>query len=206
MPLHLGPAYRKAIEIYAEVGGQPGRSLRFSSALVLPYLALSPIVLPEQRLGAAGPGMMALAVLQFVLMFCVSIVLAIRWHRYVLLGEDDARFLTVPFGRRELRYFGRSLLVGIVTMAVMISTVVPFGILVGMVLANGGFAGAIAPLLLAGVAYLLGILVIARLGLVFPAVAIDREAKLAASWRATRAHWCPFFSCSFWWACRRSWS
>ena len=110
--------------------------------------------------------------------------IAVGWHRYVLLGEERAPLSALRFGMREGRFWLLSLAFGAASVffgialsltAVVVRAALP---LAGFFLVVVGFAVALG---------LVAILV-ARLSLAFPLIAIDERAPLQTAWAASRAH------------------
>lgn len=108
----------------------------------------------------------------------VHAMVAVAWHRMLLLGERwEGGRIYLRLGRRELLYGAAAVLFAVFFF--MGATVVPVALVAPI-------ASSPLPALatLAGLAAAL--VVIARSVLVLPAVALDRGLDLAASWRATR--------------------
>lgn len=103
----------------------------------------------------------------------VHAMVAVAWHRAVLLGEGPgSRRVYLRCGRRELLYGATAVFFAlcVFTGATLLSVVAPLG---------GG--------LLLVLVYLAAALVaITRSVLILPAIALGRGLDLAASWRATR--------------------
>lgn len=195
MAFHVQAAYAKTIEIYATVLGEPDRMLRFASILVYPYLVLSFFLPPGTQFGGDGTAMplLLLLLVHSLLFLYVSVTLAVRWHRWIILGEDHATRSSLPLGRRELQYFGKSLLLMIIC---VVAAFVAFGLLSPIVAAAGGASGVLTALFMTAsliAAFLIATLIIARFGLILPATALDREQRFMDSWNLTRAHWQPFW-------------
>jgi len=190
MGFHLREAFAKAVEILVIVLAEPGRTLRFASVLLVLYLALTPFALPAP--GTGVPGGLALVLAHTLLMLWVSVAVALRWHRMILFGEDGVRWLDLPLGNRELRYFGRSVMVAVV---IALAVGAALGLVAGLISAVRAGGDAASGLVLSGLmafGLLLGYYLLARLGLALPASAGDGDGRLATAWALSRAHWRPF--------------
>ena len=110
----------------------------------------------------------------------VHAMVAVAWHRAVLLGEGPGSGrIYLRLGRRELVYGAAAVLFAVFFFTG--ATVLPVAVAAPL----GGGAGPLSILVfLAGLAAAL--VAIARSALVLPAIALDRGLDLAASWRATR--------------------
>ncbi len=102
-------------------------------------------------------------------------IIAVAWHRFILLGETSTAALYFKFGRREARFMLTSIFISLL--------VVP-GVLVVIVGAGTSLALFSAPvglvLIIAGLAYAL------RLSLLLPAVATDAAVDARAILDATQ--------------------
>ncbi|EPX82451.1 hypothetical protein [Salipiger mucosus] len=107
-----------------------------------------------------------------------SLWIAVAWHRYVLTGELPAGLLPRWHGSEIARYFGQSLLIGLVVILAALAA----GVVIGLVAtAVPGFGGVLIFGLLGLCSYLFF-----RLGLVLPAAALGRRMTIGESWAATR--------------------
>jgi len=120
-------------------------------------------------------GLALLGVFWFVIGY---MMLVTAWHRYVLLPDDQHHSYTPGFGIL-LGYFGRSLLIGLITLIAAI----PLGAVIG-------FAAALLNSVLIGQA--LSVLMMACLGwlalrisLILPACSIDKKLTIGESWAET---------------------
>lgn len=101
--------------------------------------------------------------------FIIQVLVAITVHRIVLLGPGSVpRWGTAGWGRRELRYALHAIGLLLIIIPVAALAVIP---VIGGLLA------------IAAVTW-----VVARLGLVFPAIATDQEFSYKDSWQLTANH------------------
>lgn len=101
--------------------------------------------------------------------FIIQVLVAITVHRIVLLGPGSVlRWGTLGWGRRELRYALHA--VGLLLIIIPVAALAVIPVIGGL-------------LAVAVVTW-----VVARLGLVFPAIAIDQEFSFKDSWRITANH------------------
>lgn len=132
-------------------------------ALLLPCLGLIALdmAVPEEGGGLWGLLLMASLIIQ--------VLVAVNLHRIVLLGPDSVPALGIGgWGHREWWYLARVFGLFFIVMPLLLLAVIPY---IGPLLALGGI-----------------ILVAGRLGLVFPALAIDRPLTFTASWHLTARH------------------
>lgn len=111
--------------------------------------------------------------------FIGGIWVAVAWHRFILLGEQTRGWIPDFSGRRMVSYIGKSILIGLVIVLVLM---VPM-MVIGMI----GDPNSAATLLLGGaVLSFLVLIVIYRLGAILPASSVDVRMRLRESWRATK--------------------
>lgn len=163
------------------VFGRPGRFLKLALIPFCLALALSVAKIPAAAwLPESDLAFLVLDLIPYTLV-------AIAVSRIILL-EEDAGFLPQPaFGRRTWVYLGYSLLMLVATV-IAVALLVAVGI--GATALIGGGAEEfdpsnwlIAVLVAAGLAF---VYAVARLSLVFPAVAADHKLGLRGSWRLAR--------------------
>lgn len=157
-----------SMEIKRTIGGAFGYvyayRTQFAKALVLPVTVIVALgAIPRHDLGVA------LVLVLTAVRLLVYSILAITTHRMILLGPQAVAEWGVYLPQKREFYF---MLVSIG----MGLTMVPFGVLtlipvIGLVVA------------VIGMVYTL-----ARLSLVFPAIATDRRWSFADSWKATQSH------------------
>ncbi|TNB49424.1 hypothetical protein FF124_00190 [Martelella lutilitoris] len=114
-------------------------------------------------------GSLAIGVV-YIIAFCS---VAVAWHRHGLLGEMPKPF-PIRFARRELRFLGKSILVGLM-MALIMVPLFAVVLLLGALSSNGDW---FSLLLLAffGIAGYFAVVALAmRYSLVLPATAVDRD-------------------------------
>lgn len=161
-----------------QVFGNLEAALRVSGLLYLLQAALAvmfdlSILQDEAAMRAAilaGTFNWAEVLLVLLVSVITSLWIAVGWHRYVLLVEQSG--LLPPF-RAELmvRYFGKSLLVGLIVL--VIASVI--GVVAGMLLPP-----------LAPMVTMLGALMIGnRLSVILPGSAVEKPTSLPEGWAAT---------------------
>ncbi|WP_323784160.1 hypothetical protein [Leisingera sp.] len=133
-----------------------------------------------QALAAGGFGLTLLVV--FLVIIAVQIWVFVSWHRFVLLEEYPSGLLPAFRGDRILAYVGKSLLIALVGMAIMI----PAGVAAALLssIAGQGAAIVIIPAYIVLVLFLL--VTIYRLTPALPAAAIGHSLKLREAWQKTR--------------------
>lgn len=113
-------------------------------------------------------------------------IIAVAWHRFILLGETSSSALYFKFGRREARFLLTSIFLSLL--------VVP-GVLVVIVGAETALSAFAIPvglvLMVAGLAYAL------RLSLLLPAVATDAAVDARAILDATQGNVLAIFGAHF---------
>ena len=108
----------------------------------------------------------------------VHAMVAVAWHRAVLLGEGPgSRRVYLRCGRREMLYGATAVLFAMFFFAGV--TLLPVAVAAPL-----GGGPLLVPVYLVGLA--VALVAIARSVLVLPAIALDRGLDLAASWQATR--------------------
>jgi len=106
--------------------------------------------------------------------------IAVGWHRFVLLDEMPGGWLPSFNSDRMLAYFGRSLLLALVAIAITI----PIGFVTGMLIYASN--GAQPVVFLTTLVLVFIILVISyRLAPMFPGAAVGQSIGLRAAWAAT---------------------
>lgn len=138
-----------------------------------------------QQAMATGEFPWAKIALLMLISLVISLWIVVAWHRYVLLNEASAGVPTFR-GDQMLAYFGKSLLIGLV----MIPIILVASIAIGLIMVPLSMvAGGTTPLLIsmvAGVLVLMPMSVIAtRLSLILPAAALGESMTLKQSWGAT---------------------
>lgn len=124
--------------------------------------------------------------------YAMSIVLAVRWHRFVLLDDRDSLFTEI-LAARNWRYLGYTVLLGV---APLVPVALMFIIGFGAILSGATPAG--DENVLSAVVAILGILtwlatiilyvVVLRFSLVLPGAAVDRSLRLGQAWRKMRGN------------------
>lgn len=138
----------------------------------------------------AGISMMQWLVPLLVLGGLAGAAMAAAWHRTTLIGLDAERTgLGLHFGRAELSYFYRAVVMVLLTTLGLVAAGVIIGILTGVLSAFVPSLAATFSILTAGVMILLWLYLWARLILCLPAAALGiYEFGIRTAWRATRGH------------------
>lgn len=181
---------------YASVFGAPDDLLRAGGAWLLLLMALAggtqlaALGAPPVTANTQPPGTVLFLNLLGSLCWALSLnAIVVFWHRRLLLREE-APSLAAPVDRRVLRYVGVSILLGVLI-------AVPFFLLVFVVSTllagpDGQMNLGVAPALYRLLFSLSIALVIARIHLLLPAVAIeDRTMTLARAWKLTAGYTLP---------------
>ena len=190
------PVLRLIGESLRDVFGRLGGLARVAWAY---YALAAALVLLGLAAGRAAEGAMPAGVLagafavgaaEVVLSLAV-LACIVRWQRHVALGEPLRG--TAPLDGRVLRYFLRSVLLGLICV-LPVAAAALLGFAAGAIVRNPEGSGAPFGIGGAGIAILAGgtvaaLLLFARLSLVLPAASVgDRELGLRGSWAATRGH------------------
>lgn len=157
-----------------------GAAVRIS---LVPIFALAAILVGAMVLlagsGVDNPAVFNVISLVLVLMACcVGVVIAVAWHRFILLEEEPEGFLPPVHVRESLSYVGRGLLIFAILLVVV-------GCPMFLVIAVAGNAPAIVmfAMLLASVAGAVGFY---RLAPIAPAAAVGKPLSLKEAWDRTR--------------------
>lgn len=133
----------------------------------------------------ANPAKMLLIV---VVALVFSLWIAVAWHRFVLNGEGGTSLLPPFHGNEILRYLGRSLLIGLVVVAV--------GAVAGMLMMPLGvmLAGPLAGAMIASLFIMVPVfMVMLRLSIPLPAIAMGQNIGFNEGWKATHGETGVFF-------------
>lgn len=123
----------------------------------------------------------ALALTGFIHIFGATWI-AVSWHRFLLLGEINPSFLPALKGRHILSYIWRTFIIFLLIVLAMIIPVIIIAALSYAGFLPRGFIATGVPILSGIIAYV----VLLRLSLVLPAVALDKPFSSSVSWKATK--------------------
>lgn len=180
-PLHL------AVQAFRVTFGGVDTILRLSwlAALLLSLTQIfsspvTPTVTEDGTELMIGGGDLAYFVLMAILSLGVQGMVAIGWHRALLLGEthDERRFY-LRFGRSELAYT-------FVAVAMLLFFAMGLGMLPAAMEMAGGPSFILAIFFLAGP--ILATLVVSRISLVLVMLALGKPADLKECWEATKGN------------------
>lgn len=146
----------------------------FGIAHFMPEALLSPVITPDQMqdISAADAGAMLLSGLAGIAGY---VVLAVFWHRHVLLMGDARETALFPGMGVMGGYLWRVILVALIQTAAALPIV-----------AVSGIVATVAPVVFAGlVASVLFFWIALRVSLILPAAAMGRALKIGESWEAT---------------------
>ena len=150
-------------------------TVTFLAQGVIVLLGGNPLAQAEGAGGGANPLLLLVAGL---LILGAYIVFLVDWHRLVLLGaRPDTTRPRLRLYRRDLRFFGYGLLVGVLALLAALPVAV---------LAPGLGGSAMGGMLLLLIGMLLNLTATMALGLVLPAAATDRNYGIGASIEATK--------------------
>jgi hypothetical protein len=122
---------------------------------------------------SGGSGVLQLFVA--ALSVIISLWIAVAWHRYILLEEVPQGFLPQWHGDRMAAYFGRSILIGLILIGVMVVSAIP--LIIGLVGVVGASVFALGTIFAMFVFY--------RLCAVLPATAMGKPITMKEAWIAT---------------------
>lgn len=176
----IGGAVREALAAYLLLVSDPGRVLRFAGAPALVFVVFGLVQLTAGE--GTGPLFFLLSILALV---WVQGLWVVRWQRFMLLGEDTARFWDMPAEARVWKMGGRVLMM---FMAAGLLAVLGAALLIGLLApapaeGEGPGAAVVLSTLLSAVAVVTWL--VSRLGPGLTGVSLDRPALLGQSWRAT---------------------
>lgn len=178
------------------VFGNLGAALRISGVLYAAYMVInayflltySDDLLILQKTMEAGiipptlpSGLFPTMILNFVVGLLSSLWIAVLWHRFVLLSEVPQSVFPPLYAGMIAAYLGKTIQLSLLLALVGVMLGMLLGLALGPLL--GGFAASAIPLTLLGVL----LFVSYRLGLVFPAVAMEAPVSFKTSWDKTQA-------------------
>ena len=186
-----------------QVFGNLNGALRVSGVLYLvmmltQYILIGDLFLDQEKMQAA---MMAgtLPWGKIAVWFAVCLIcwlwIVVGWHRFVLLNEAPG-LVPIFHGQNMATYFGKSLLMMLILIPVLIVAGVVAGLLImapmAMMFGNGGppnMALVAVMGLVAAVLYITPAIVVSfRLSPMLPAAALGQPMKLGAAWAKTKGH------------------
>lgn len=178
------------------VFGNLGPAMRISGLLYLVYMLMnayfilnySDDLMVLQSLMAVGlmppelpNGLVLVMALNFAVWLLTSLWIAVLWHRHILLSQSSEMIVPHLFTGVIARYLGKTIQLALMLSVVGFALGMLLGVAVGPLL--GPLAATTIPLILLGVLLYLSY----RLGLVFPAIALDQTMTFKASWEETKS-------------------
>ncbi|MDB5659081.1 MAG: hypothetical protein JWS10_1696 [Cypionkella sp.] len=186
----------KGVQIFShslrQVVDNLGPAIRISGLLyliqVIVTLALG-YALASRNAGQIGGGFGLSLALVLIVALITGIWIAVTWHRYVLLGEVPDGPIPPFMADRMGSYFFKSLLIGLVLLALSLILGMIVGLLFGRLMATSGMF--IAMLLMAAMVQVPMIYLGLRLTAALPGTALGANPPLMAGWQATAGEWRP---------------
>lgn len=169
-----------------QVTGNLPQALRVSGMLYLIQIVIALVLginlLAGDDLEAASSADWAKLIVLIVISTGSALWIAVAWHRYILLVETPSSFLPTLHADRILAYLGRSLLVGLL----LVPLVLVLSMVAGLIAVSLGGAGeAFSGILVALVLIVPLLLVGMRLSASLPGAALGSDAGIGAAWRST---------------------
>jgi hypothetical protein len=123
-----------------------------------------------------------------IALIVVNLWIAVAWHRYVLLDEMPGAVVARFNGERMLAYFGRSVLLVLIAIALTVVASIIVGFIAVPLFGSIGTsrpAAIIGGLVVFLLVYVPLAIVLYRLGLVLPASAVGKPIRFGEAWSAT---------------------
>jgi len=142
-----------------------------AKALIIPFILLLIIDYYEKSFATfstSGNIFTNVSLLFFVILsLIISIIVAITVHRVLLIEENPVpTWGFFKFGSREFKYIGFSILIGLVCIPTLIFVFIPaIGIVITLIMV---------------------LIIISRMSLVFPAIALNEHMSILDSWNRTK--------------------
>ncbi|SPJ23154.1 hypothetical protein [Palleronia abyssalis] len=175
--------FRHSVAMISHNVGAAFRVTGLPYAIILVVTLMFPAVFgvdpdPSPRLGLLFFPAVLLSVLAFLW-------LAVQWHRYVLTGEIQQGLVPHWHGKLNLAYFGRSILLGLLSIPIFLIAFIPAGLLIAA-------APSIWVILLSNtLAFGLAGAIVGRFSPVLPAIAVGHKLSFGDAWRATKGATAP---------------
>ena len=174
---HLGVALRIGGLLYV---------VQFATSFAVAFFALDHLTSRNNF----DPSYMVWLVPISVMVVVTNIWIAVAWHRYVLLDEMPGAVVARFNGDRIFAYFGKSLLLGLVAVPIVLVAGFAVAGVVSALFAAGAvtsgppsFIIALVPLFLV---YVPLAIILYRLALILPASAVGKPIRFGDAWSATR--------------------
>ncbi|NNE51113.1 MAG: hypothetical protein HKN30_01770, partial [Sulfitobacter sp.] len=162
----------------------PALILVIGSSLLALYLtpeALQALTKGPQEMALPDPTNGSLVFVFILAGLAGYVLMAVLWHRHVLLSGMERDGVMRPSARIFFSYLGRAIVVGLVQLGVALPVTLAMGVLASL---GGGSA------LLVSIGGVLGGIIFAwialRISLVLPAAAVDARMTIRDSWEATK--------------------
>jgi hypothetical protein len=201
---HIRIAYALILETFQAILGNWNMAIRsMAMPLIAPILGIAVLafgigatgqILPNGRI-AIGGGAFALLLVLLCFLAIGPIAVAIRWHRFGLLGTVPRWGLEITKWGPGFGYFGRILLVGLCSLLILLILMFPSYLLIdkGM----NGFRIAIGQipepftlknLVISSIAAAITTAFFLKLAIILPAAAIGRNIRLVEALRASETY------------------
>lgn len=152
-------------------------ALRISAVLYVGTWILALLVALALPFQPETPGWFIVNLIVALLYVVAFAVIAVAWHRYILLGEPVTSAVPSFHRQRLLGYIGYSLLIGLILVGIII--------VVSIVAAVTGAAVPLVGIVLGVIGYIFMLIASYRLSPILVAVAVDQRMSLGEAWART---------------------
>lgn len=169
---NLGPALRVSLLPY-------GVAVAISLWVALRWPEWAGVMTLDPDMPPPG-GFVAATLASGLVTIVASLWVAVGWHRYILMGEEPRGWVPVFHGNLILGYLGRSIIVGIVVLLIVLAVST-----MGAVLLLPLFGPAAAPAVSA-IGFFAAAIFFYRIGLILPAGTVEAPMRINAALVATK--------------------
>ena len=177
---------------FLQVKGNMREAIQISGLLWAVLLILSLLVRPDFENPQLNSGFVMFVFL--VIQLLVTAIIAVEWHRFILLGEYPKSYIPVWHGTRVLKYIWTSILISLVIGLASVAIAIPFALI-----AMGAGAAGLSEMVLStfSVIFIVALVILLlsmvfRISLSLPSVALDRKISFNEAWGKTRGMWWMF--------------